>query len=46
MEKHLAGGGMIICATHDNLRIKDEMVKNFDVTKFSVSLSSSGDDWS
>lgn len=46
MEKHLAGGGMIICATHDNLRIKDEIVKNFDVTKFSVSLSSSGDDWS
>jgi len=43
MENHLTEGGMIVCATHDTLRIKDEMVKNFDLTKFSVSLSSSGD---
>lgn len=45
MENHLALGGMIICATHVDLSLEHSMQKNLDLSEFSVSLSSLGDQW-
>lgn len=45
MKNHLAGGGMIICATHVDLGLEDGALKRLDLAEFSVSLSSLGDLW-
>ncbi len=45
MKNHLSGGGMIICATHVDLGLEDGALKTLDLAKFSVSLSSLGDQW-
>jgi len=45
MKKHLAAGGMIICATHVDLGFDGGELKTLNLADFSVSASTLGDHW-